>query len=191
MSNYLKNHTLKRLIFGIVFLFILCMPLCAQKVLIYYEGPIMYVIDHYAYEFQSLIEHYEGHNPVCEIRDSAFITFLDKKILSAEMCTQKDECLDATYKPGAMIQIVYIKDKYCYYTLNLSSGWDRINSLTIDGKSYIPDQELQDVILEIIKYRVVYKQPISVEKIQTILDGERMKKEEAPYWPLILPDSEK
>lgn len=191
MNNYFKHHIMKRRLVSIACICLLCLPLCAQKVLIFYEGPIMYPIAHYAYEFQSLIEYRDGQNPVCEIRDSAFITFLDKKIISAEMCTQKDECLDATYKPGAMIQIVYIKDKYCYYTLNLSSGWDRINSLTIDGKSYIPDQELQDVVLEIIKYRVVYKQPISAEKIQTILDGERMKKEEAPYWPLILPDSEK
>ena len=155
----------------------------SQEALIYYEGIKLYVIDHYAYEFQSLIEHYKGKNPICEIKDSAFIAFLDKKIESVEMCPKEGECLDAIYKPAAMIQVVYIKDKYCYYTLNLSSGWDPHNSLTIDGKSYIPDQELQDVVLEIVKYRVVYKKPISVEKIHAILNGERMKQEEAPYWP--------
>ena len=84
-----------------------------------------------------------------------------------------------------MIQVVFIKDKYCYYTINLSSGHGNTMSLTIDGKSYIPDQELQDVVLEIVKYRVVYKRPISTEKIHAILKGERMKKEEAPYWPFL------
>ena len=135
----------------IALLYMVCMQTYAQKAIIYYEGGvIMYVIDHYAYEFQSLVEHYDGKNPL---------------------------------KPSAMIQVVYIKDKYCYYTLNLSSGWDLQNSLTIDGKSYVPDQELQDVVLEIVKYRVVYKRPISTEKIHAILKGERMKEEEAPYWP--------
>ena len=88
----------------------------AQKAIIYYEGGvIMYVIDHYAYEFQSLVEHYDGKNPLCEIKDSAFMAFLDKKIESVEMCVKEGECLDATDKPSAMIQVVYIKDKYCYY----------------------------------------------------------------------------
>ena len=112
--------------------------------------------------------------------------FLDKKIESVEMCINEGECIDATYKPGAMIQVLYIKDKYCYYTMNLSSGWGSPNSLTIDGKSYIPDQELQDVVLEIIKYRVVYKRPISTKKLHKILNGERIKEEETPYWPLVI-----
>ena len=168
----------------IALLYMVCMQTYAQEAIIYYEGGvIMYVIDHYAYEFQSLVEHYDGKNPLCEINDSAFMAFLDKKIESVEMCVKEGECLDATDKPSAMIQVVYIKDKYCYYTLNLSSGWDLQNSLTIDGKSYVPDQELQDVVLEIVKYRVVYKRPISTEKIHAILKGERMKEEEAPYWP--------
>lgn len=165
---------------------LLWLSLYSQKTLIYYEGPVMYAIDHYAYEFQSLVEHYDGKNPICEIKDSAFITFLDKKIESVEVCAKEGECLDATYKPMAMIQVVYIKNKYCYYTLNLSSGSGLQNSLTIDGKSYIPDQELQDIVLEIVKYRVVYKRAISAEKIHSILKGERMKKEEAPYWPMVI-----
>ena len=53
-----------------------CMQTYAQKAIIYYEGGvIMYVIDHYAYEFQSLVEHYDGKNPLCEINDSAFMAF--------------------------------------------------------------------------------------------------------------------
>ncbi len=163
---------------------VLCLHLFAQKAIIYYEGLVMYPVEKFAYEFQSLVDHYE--NPrISHIADSTFLAFLTEKIASVGKCTEDGECLDATCKPSCMIQVVFIKDKYCYYTINLSSGHGNTMSLTIDGKSYIPDQELQDVVLEIVKYRVVYKRPISTEKIHAILKGERMKKEEAPYWPFL------
>ena len=109
-----------------------------------------------------------------------FLAFLDKKIESAEKCTSNGDCLWATDKPSAMIQIVYIKDKYCYYTINLSSGWDIKNSLTIDWKSYIPDDELQDIVLEIVKFRVINKRPILKEELYAIMKGARLN---APNWP--------
>ena len=157
----------------------------AQKAIIYYEGGVIeYPIEYKAYQFQLLSKSDCESVNNTTINDSTFLAFLDAKIESAKRCLNEGDCnWDATYKPSPMIQIIYIKDKYCYYTINLSSGWDVGNSLTIDGKSYIPDQELQDVVLEIVKYRVVYKQPISTGKIHSILKGERMKKEEAPCWP--------
>ena len=164
---------------------IIFLHLYAQKAIVYYEGGVKeYPIEYYAYQFQLLIRSdCESLNNTIII-DSTFLAFLDAKIESAKKCVLEGDCTwDATHKPSPMIQVVYIKDKYCYYTINLSAGWDVENSLTIDGKSYIPDQELQDVVLEIVKYRVVYKQPISTEKIHAILKGERMKKEEAQYWP--------
>lgn len=157
----------------------------AQEAIIYYEGGvIMYPIEYYSYEFQQLVKSDCEESNVTTINDSTFLTFLDAKIDSAKRCFNEGDCSwDVTHKPSPMIQVVYIKNKYCYYTINLSSGWDVENSLTIDGKSCIPDEELQNVILEIVKYRVVYKQPISTETLHAILNGEKMKEEEAPYWP--------
>lgn len=171
--------------FIMALLCIIYMQTYAQKAIIYYEGGVIeYPIEYYAYQFQLLSKSDCESYTNTTINDSVFLAFLDAKIESAKRCVNEGDCYwEATHKPSPMIQVVYIKDKYCYYTINLSSGWDIENSLTIDGKSYIPDQELQDVILEIVKYRVVYKQPISTEKIHAILKGERMKQEEAPYWP--------
>lgn len=169
----------------IALLYMVCMQTYAQEAIIYYEGGVIeYPIEYYAYQFQLLAK--SDSESYCNtiINDSAFLAFLDTKIRYAKRCANDGDCIwEATHKPSPMIQVVYIKDKYCYYTINLSSGWDVGNSLTIDGKSCIPDQELQDVVLEIVKYRVVYKRPISTEKIHAILKGERMKEEEAPYWP--------
>ena len=171
--------------FIIALLYMICMQTYAQKAIIYYEGGVIeYPTEYYAYQFQLLSK--SDNESYCNtvITDSIFLAFLDAKIVSAKECVNEGDCSwDATHKPSAMIQIVYIKDKYCYYTINLSSGWDLENSLTIDGKSCVPDQELQEVVLEIVKYRIVYKRAISTEKIHAILEGERMKKEEAPYWP--------
>lgn len=176
-------HHMKRFLL-ITILSLLFLPLSAQEARIYYEGLVMYPVEKFAYEFQSLVDHYE--NPrISHITDSTFLAFLIEKIESVEKCTEDGECLDATYKPSCMIQVVFIKDKYSYYTINLSSGWGNAMSLTIDGKSYIPDEELQDVVLEIVKYRVVYNRPISTEKLHAILQGEKMKKEEAPNWPFL------
>ena len=171
--------------FLIIALFATCVQTYAQQAIIYYEGGVIeYPIEYYAYQFQLLSQSDSESYCNTEIDDSTFLAFLDAKIESAKKCVNEGDCRwDATHKPSAMIQIVYIKDKYCYYTFNLSSGCDIGNSLTIDGKSCIPDQELQDVVLEIVKYRMVYKRPISAEKIHAILKGERMKKEEAPLWP--------
>lgn len=179
-----KEYNMKR--FLIIALFcITYMQTYAQEAIIYYEGGVKeYPIEYYAYQFQLLSKSdCESVNNTI-ISDSTFLAFLDAKIESAKRCINEGDCSwEATHKPSPMIQVVYIKNKYCYYTINLSSGWDVQNSLTIDGKSCFPDQELQDVVLEIVKYRVVYKQVISAEKIHAILAGERMKEEEAPYWP--------
>ena len=73
--------------------------LCAQEVFIYYEGPKVYSEKQYAYEFQSLIYTHSSENPIYEIKDSVFISFLDKKVESIERCTNEGDCFDATDKP--------------------------------------------------------------------------------------------
>lgn len=158
------------------------LPISAQEAWIYYEGVVMYPVEKYAYEFQSLIDYHHEPSRLSHITDSTFLAFLTEKIASAEKCTEEGECLDATCKPAGMIQVVFIKDKYCYYTINLSSGWGNTMSLTIDGKSYIPDKELQDVIVEIVKYRFLKKKRISADKIHAIINGERENTPED--WPL-------
>ena len=116
--------------------------------------------------------------------DSSFIAFLERKIASAERCTKKGECLNATLKPTAMIQVVLLEDDYCYYTVNISS-YSEFRLLTIDGKSYVPDEELQDVIVEIVKFCDVNKKKIPIKKLHAILRGER--DDSYPYWPLLNP----
>ena len=173
---------MKRFLWPLILFLFLYTPLLAQKALIYYEGWALYVIEYYTYDFQSLINHDMGENPVCIITDSIFLSFLDNKIETAEKCTQYEECSDAISKPTAMIQVVYVKDRYCYYTLSLTSGWEGPpNSLVIDGKSYIPDAELEEVIVEIVKYCLVNKNPLSTNHIHKILNGELKTK--IPYWP--------
>ena len=161
---------IKRLLISVILLCQFSFLLHAQKALIYYEGLVNSSINHYAYEFQPRMN--EVSNFLSEIIDSAFLSFLDKKIAVAKRCT-KEDCYNAAYKPIAMIQVVYIKNPYCYYTLNLSSGFDFNNSLTIDGKSYIPDIELQEVIVEIVKFRLNHKHSISNDQLQDILNGKR------------------
>lgn len=174
--------TMKRFI--LAFCCLIFMPIYAQEAIIYYEGLSLYTIDYYAYEFQSLIEPHTQSNPLCIIKDTAFITFLNRKIESVERCMQEGECMDVTIKPTAMIQVILVENKYCYYTLNMSS-YKQKRMLSIDGKSYIPDDELQDVIVEIVKFCDMNKQQISIEKLHAILNGERDLSN--PYWPLDVP----
>lgn len=155
--------------------------LCAQEVFIYYEGPKVYSEKQYAYEFQSLIYTHSSENPIYEIKDSVFISFLDKKVESIERCTNKGECFDATDKPFAMIQVVYMKDLYCYYTLNLNSTWRDKNYLTIDGKSCVPDKELQEVVSEIVKFCVINKQSPTDSQLHDIMT--KRLTVDAPFWP--------
>jgi hypothetical protein len=155
--------------------------LCAQEVFIYYEGPKVYSEKQYAYEFQSLILTHSSENPIYEIKDSVFISFLDKKVESIERCTNEGECFDATDKPFAMIQVVYMKDLYCYYTLNLNSTWRDKNYLTIDGKSCVPDKELQDVITEIVKFCVINKQSPTDSQLHDIMTKKLTT--DARFWP--------
>lgn len=159
----------------------------AQEAIIYYEGLSLYPIDYYSYEFQSLIEPRTQSNPICVIRDTTLVSFLKRKIKSVERCVLEGECMDATIKPTAMIQVILVEDRYCYYTLNLSS-WKEVKMLTIDGKSYIPDEELQEVIIEIVKFCDMNKQQIPIEKLHNILNGERDHSN--PYWPLDIPQGE-
>ena len=168
----------------IALLCIMSLHLYAQKAIIYYEGLCMYPIEKYAYEFHSLIDSHRQSNPVCEITDSTFLSFLSKKIESIERCTQEDECIDATYKPTAMIQIVYVENRTCYYTLDLNS-FGELKSLTIDGKSCVPDEDLQEVVAEIVKFCNIKKRAITHAELQAILKGAKCKEE--PYWPLRLP----
>ena len=155
--------------------------LCAQEVFIYYEGPKVYSEKQYAYEFQSLILTRSSENPIYEIKDSVFLSFLDKKIESIERCSNEGECFDATDKPFAMIQVVYMKDLYCYYTLNLNSTWRDKNYLTIDGKSCVPDKELQEVVSEIVKFCVINKKSPTDSQLHDIMAGQL--KTDAPFWP--------
>lgn len=83
-----------------------------------------------------------------------------------------------------MIQVVLLEDDYCYYTVNISS-YSEFRLLTIDGKSYVPDEELQDVIVEIVKFCDVNKKKIPIKKLHAILRGER--DDSYPYWPLLNP----
>ena len=171
-----------------VIIFFFCLTnlhLYAQKAIIYYEGLSLYPIDYYAYEFQSLIELHSSSNPICVINDTVFLSFLIRKIETVERCMQEGECIDATFKPTAMIQVVYIRDKYCYYTLNMSS-FGEYSSLTIDGKSYIPDEELQNVIVEIVKYCKKNKGQIPIAKLHAVIKGET--DDSNPYWPLLFPN---
>ena len=170
--------------FIIALFWLIQMPICAQEAIIYYEGLSLYPIDYYAYEFQSLIEPHTQSNPICVIKDTTFISFLDCKIKSAKRCMREGECIDATIKPTAMLQVILVEDRYSYYTLNLSSCKHN-RMLTIDGKSYIPEEELQDVIVEIVKFCDMNKQPITIEKLHAILNGERDRSN--PYWPLDIP----
>lgn len=132
---------MKRFIVSTIFCCLIGISLCAQKAIFYNEGPIMYVIDYYSFESQNL---FNDSNPVGETSDSSFLSFLDKKIESIERCTEAGECFEAILKPTALIQLVYIKNSYCYYTLNLGPIWydNYENYLTIDGKSCVLDKEL-------------------------------------------------
>lgn len=168
----------------IALLCIMSLHLYAQKAIIYYEGLCVYPIEKYAYEFHSLIDSHRKSNSICEITDSTFLGFLSKKIKSIERCTQEDECIDAIYKPTAMIQVVYIENRICYYTLNLNS-YGELQSLTIDGKSCVPDEELQEVVVEIVKFCDIKKRAITHAELQAILKGAKCKEE--PYWPIRLP----
>ena len=170
--------------FFLAIFILIYMPVCAQEVIIYYEGLSLYPIEYYAYEFQSLIEPHTQSNPICVINDTTLISFLNRKIESVERCLKKGECMDATIKLTAMIQVILVEDRYCYYTLNISS-YKQKKMLTIDGKSYIPDEELQDVIVEIVKFCDMNKQQIPIEKLHDILNGERDLSN--PYWPLDIP----
>ena len=82
-----------------------------------------------------------------------------------------------------MIQVVYMKDLYCYYTLNVGPMWyeDLKNTLTIDGKSYIPDRELQDVITEIVKFCVINKKSPTNSQLYDIMTKKLTT--DAPFWP--------
>ena len=172
---------MKRFVIIILLYNLINISLRAQEVFIYYEGPKVYSEKHYAYEFQSLIFTRSSENPIYEIKDSVFISFLDKKVESIERCTNEGECFDATDKPFAMIQVVYMKDLYCYYTLNLNSTWRDKNYLTIDGKSCVPDKELQDVITEIVKFCVINKKSPINSQLHDIMAGQL--KTDAPFWP--------
>jgi hypothetical protein len=171
---------MKRLVIITTFCCLIGVSLYAQKAIFYNEGPIMYVIDYYSFEGQKL---FDESNPVCEINDSIFLSFLDEKIESVERCTEEGECFDASNKPTAMIQVVYINNAYCYYTLNVGPMWyeDLKNTLTIDGKSYIPDKELQDVITEIVKFCVINKKSPTNAQLHDIMAGQL--KTDAPFWP--------
>ena len=172
---------MKRFVIIILLYNLINISLRAQEVFIYYEGPKEYPEKQYAYEFQSLIHPHSSENPIYEIKDSVFLSFLDKKIESIERCSNEGECFDATDKPFAMIQVVYMKDLYCYYTLNLNSAWRDRNYLTIDGKSCVPDKELQDVITEIIKFCVINKKSPTDSQLHDIMAGQL--KTAAPFWP--------
>ena len=153
----------------------------AQEAFIYYEGPKVYPEKQYAYEFQSLISTHSSENPLDKITDSVFLSFLEKKIETIERCTNEGECFDATDKPFAMIQVVYLKDLYCYYTLNLNSTWRDKNYLTIDGKSCIPDKELHDVIIEIVKFIRVNKTSPTTTQLHDIMT--KQLKIDTRCWP--------
>ena len=171
---------MKRFIVSTIFCCLIGISLCAQKAIFYNEGPIMYVIDYYSFESQKL---FDDSNPVGETSDSSFLSFLDKKIESIERCTEAGECFEAILKPTALIQLVYIKNSYCYYTLNLGPIWydNYENYLTIDGKSCVPDKELQDVITEIIKFCVINKKSPTNSQLHDIMAGQL--KTDAPFWP--------
>ena len=171
---------MKRFIVSTIFCCLIGISLCAQKAIFYNEGPIMYVIDYYSFESQKL---FDDSNPVGETSDSSFLSFLDKKIESIERCTEAGECFEAILKPTALIQLVYIKNSYCYYTLNLGPIWydNYENYLTIDGKSYIPDRELQDVITEIVKFCVINKQSPTNSQLHDIMTKKLTT--DAPFWP--------
>jgi serine phosphatase RsbU (regulator of sigma subunit) len=51
--------------------------LYAQKAIFYNEGPIMYPLDYYSFESQTL---FDESDPVGEVNDPVFLSFLDKKI---------------------------------------------------------------------------------------------------------------
>ena len=171
---------MKRFIVSTIFCCLIGISLCAQKAIFYNEGPIMYVIDYYSFESQKL---FDDSNPVGETSDSSFLSFLDKKIESIERCTEAGECFEAILKPTALIQLVYIKNSYCYYTLNLGPIWydNYENYLTIDGKSCVPDKELQDVITEIVKFCVINKKSPTNSQLHDIMAGQL--KTDAPFWP--------
>ena len=171
---------MKRFIVITTFCCLIGVSLYAQKAIFYNEGPIMYVIDYYSFEGQKL---FNDSNPVGETSDSSFLSFLDKKIESIERCTEAGECFEAILKPTALIQLVYIKNSYCYYTLNLGPIWydNYENYLTIDGKSCVPDKELQDVITEIIKFCVINKKSPTNSQLHDIMAGQL--KTDAPFWP--------
>ena len=172
---------MKRFVIIIILYNLINLSLGAQEAFIYYEGPKVYPEKQYAYEFQSLIRTHSSENPIDEIKDSVFLSFLEKKIESIEICTNEGECFDAIDKPFAMIQVVYMKDLYCYYTLNLNSTWRDRNYLTIDGKSCVPDKELHDVIIEIVKFIKINKKRPTATQLHDILDGKLIT--EAPRWP--------
>ena len=171
---------MKRFIVSTIFCCLIGISLYAQKAIFYNEGPILYVIGYYSFESQNL---FNDSNPVGETSDSSFLSFLDKKIESIERCTEAGECFEAILKPTALIQLVYIKNSYCYYTLNLGPIWydNYENYLTIDGKSYIPDRELQDVITEIVKFCVINKKSPTNSQLHDIMAGQL--KTDAPFWP--------
>ena len=171
---------MKRLVIITTFCCLIGVSLYAQKAIFYNEGPIMYVIDYYSFEGQKL---FNDSNPVGETSDSSFLSFLDKKIESIERCTEAGECFDAILKPTALIQLVYIKNSYCYYTLNLGPIWydNYKNDLTIDGKSCVPDKELQDVITEIVKFCVINKKSPTNSQLHDIMTKKLTT--DAPFWP--------
>lgn len=171
---------MKRFIVSTIFCCLIGISLYAQKAIFYNEGPILYVIDYYSFESQNL---FNDSNPVGETSDSSFLSFLDKKIESIERCTEAGECFEAILKPTALIQLVYIKNSYCYYTLNLGPIWydNYENYLTIDGKSYIPDRELQDVITEIVKFCEINKKSPTNSQLYDIMTKKLTT--DAPFWP--------
>ena len=171
---------MKRLVIITTFCCLIGVSLYAQKAIFYNEGPIMYVIDYYSFEGQKL---FNDSNPVGETSDSSFLSFLDKKIESIERCTEAGECFEAILKPTAMIQVVYIKNTYCYYTLNVGPIWydNYENYLTIDGKSCVPDKELQDVITEIVKFCVINKKSPTNSQLYDIMTKKLTT--DAPFWP--------
>lgn len=177
MTKYLKiSNKMKR--YMLFLLSFLSMTISAREAIIYYEGIQLYAVDIPSYEFQSILHH---DSKILRTNDSLFLAFLENKIDVAEEGLHDGTCWNATYKPMAMIQIVFVKDNYCYYTLNLSSFLD-ISYLTIDGKSYVLDKELQEVITEIVKYYVLNQHPVSSYKLHRILDGERDVTN--PFWQI-------
>lgn len=163
---------MKHPLFILILYFCIPLKIFSQEAIIYYEGFHLYCVKQEVYEFQSLISHVAHSNYICCIKDSLFLNFLDKKTETVEKCAQTKDCCEATIKPNAMIQVVYIKDKYNYYTINTSAFLDE-EYLTIDGKSYVPDAELQEVLAEIVKYNFLNKYSPSTTQLKAFINGER------------------